>query len=93
MQPRFAAKAVWIKNYMGGLETELLEYQGVDRSRYVDAIDALAGAIKISSCPPPPVITQELTGTTMQSIMNELRTRTGHKLPFKEVLSNMNAPK
>ena len=93
MQPRFAAKAVWIKNYMGGLETELLEYQGVERSRYVDAIDALAGAIKISSCPPPPVITQELKGITMGSILEELRKKTGFKLPFGNQLSGMGAPK
>lgn len=82
MQPRFAAKAVWIKNYMSGLETELLEYQGVERSRYVDAIDALAGAIKISSCPPSPVIEQKLDGITMASILKELRDRVGQKLPF-----------
>lgn len=93
MQPRFAAKAVWIKSYMNGLETELLEYQGVERSRFVDAIDALAGAIKISSCPPPPVITQKLEGITMGSIMEELRKKTGSKLPFRDVLSKMNAPK
>ena len=78
---------------MNGLETELLEYQGVERSRYVDAIDALAGAIKISSCPPPPVITQELKGITMGSIMEELRTKIGHKLPFGKMLSDMGAPK
>ena len=93
MQPRFAAKAVWIKSYMNGLETELLEYQGVERSRYVDAIDALAGAIKISSCPPPPVVTQELKGITMGSILDELRSKLGHKLPFGKVLSDMSAPK
>ena len=93
MQPRFAAKAVWIKSYMNGLETELLEYQGVERSRYVDAIDALAGAIKISSCPPPPVITQELKGITMGSILKELRSKTGFKLPFGNQLSDMGAPK
>lgn len=89
MQPRFAAKTVWIKSYMNGLETELLEYQGVERSRYVDAIDALAGAIKISSCPPEPIITQELTGITMGSIMKELRARLGNRLPFKSQLSAM----
>ena len=93
MQPRFAAKSVWIKSYMSGMETELLEYQGVERSRYVDAIDALAGAIKISSCPPPAVITKELKGITMESILKELRTKTGHKLPFNDQLSAMDAPK
>jgi len=89
MQPRFAAKNVWIKSYMSGLETELLEYQGVERSRYVDAIDALAGAIKISSCPPPPVIEQKLEGITMESILKELRNRVGSRLPFKSQLSAM----
>jgi len=93
MQPRFAAKSVWIKSYMNGLETELLEYQGVERSRYVDAIDALAGAIKISSRPPPPVKTQKLDGITMGSIMEELRSKIGHKLPFGKMLSDMGAPK
>jgi len=93
MQPRFAAKTVWIKSYMNGLETELLEYQGVERSRYVDAIDALAGAIKISSRPPPAMHTQKLIGITMGSIMEELRSKVGFKLPFGKQLSDMGAPK
>lgn len=93
MQPRFAAKAVWIKSYMTGLETELLEYQGVEHSRYVDAIDALAGAIKISTRPPPAVKTQKLEGITMGSILKELRSKTGYKLPFGKMLSSMGAPK
>jgi len=88
MQPRFAAKSIWIKSHMNGLETELLEYQGVERSRYVDSIDALAGAIKISSCPPPEVHREEIKGITMGGIMKELRGRMKQGLPFANQLSN-----
>lgn len=92
MQPRFEAMGVWIKSWMQGLESELLEYQGVKESPYVDTIDALSGAIRLSSCPEPPeekVKTQE----TMADILAQLRKARGFNLPFEKQLTVMNAPK
>jgi len=92
MQPRFQAKGVWIKKWMDGLESELLEYQGVDKSPYVDAIDALAGAIKISMEPPEKEVVVE-TGWTMAKVLEELRDKHGYNLPFEHQLSAIGAPK
>jgi len=88
MQPRFEAMGVWIKQWMNGLETELLEYQGVKESPYVDAIDALSGAIRLSSCPPPP---EEVVKTeeTMADILAQLRKARGFNLPFQKQLASM----
>ena len=91
MQPRFEAMGVWIKHWMNGLETELLEYQGVKESPYVDAIDALSGAIRLSSCPDPPTETVK-TEETMEDILKQLREARGFNLPFKEQLTTMSAP-
>ena len=92
MQPRFEAMGVWIKQWMSGLETELLEYQGVKESPYVDAIDALSGAIRLSSCPQPP---QELVKTeeTMADILAQLRKARGFNLPFEKQYTAMSAPR
>lgn len=88
MQPRFEAMGVWIKHWMNGLETELLEYQGVKESPYVDAIDALSGAIRLSSCPEPPTETVS-TEETMEDILRQLREARGFNLPFKKQLAAM----
>ena len=94
MEPRFESHSVWIKEHMNGLETELLEFQGVENSRYVDAIDALAGAIKISSCPPPPIEVEHKEGVTMEDILTELRDRSKYyRLPFGDQLGQMGAPR
>jgi len=92
MQPRFEAMGIWIKQWMSGLETELLEYQGVKESPYVDAIDALSGAIRLSSCPQPP---QELVKTeeTMADILAQLRKARGFNLPFEKQYTAMSAPR
>lgn len=92
MQPRFEAMGVWIKQWMNGLETELLEYQGVDKSPYVDAIDALAGAIRLSMMPPEKVETIE-TGWTMEKVLEELRSSRGYDLPFEKQLAGVGAEK
>ena len=74
MEPRFANGQIFIKHAHKGLEGDLLEYQGVDKSKYVDTLDALAGAINLSSFP---VYEQEpqliKTGVTLESILSELR--------------------
>lgn len=74
MEPRFANHQVWIRHAHKGLEGDLLEYQGVDKSKYVDTLDALAGAINLSSFP---VYEQEpevmKTGVTLENILDELR--------------------
>lgn len=90
LAPRFAAGQVFMQEYMGELRTELLEYQGVERSRYVDGIDALAGAVKISTFPEE---AEEVvsSGWTMQSVMDHLRERRGFRLPFKKQLAGMDA--
>jgi len=88
LAPRFAAEQIYIQEYMGELRTELLEYQGVEKSRYVDGIDALAGAVKISTFPSEPEVVKP-SGWTMQSIMDHLRERRGSRLPFKRQLTGM----
>lgn len=92
MQPRFEAMGVWIKQWMSGLETELLEYQGVKESPYVDCIDALSGAIRLSSCPEPPEVKVK-TEETMADILEQLRKARGFNLPFPQQLEVMNAPR
>lgn len=92
MQPRFEAMGVWIKQWMSGLETELLEYQGVKESPHVDAIDALSGAIRLSSCPEPPEVKVK-TEETMGDILEQLRKARGFNLPFSRQLEAMNAPR
>lgn len=90
LAPRFAAGQIFIQEYMGELRTELLEYQGVENSRYVDGIDALAGAVKISTFPSEPEVVKA-SGWTMQSVMDHLRERRGYRLPFKKQLSSLGA--
>jgi hypothetical protein len=90
LAPRFAAEQIFIQEYMGELRTELLEYQGVEKSRYVDGIDALAGAVKISTFPSEPEEVKA-SGWTMQSVMDHLRERRGYRLPFRHQLSGMGA--
>jgi len=74
MQPRFANGQIFIKHAHKGLEADLLEYQGIEKSKFVDTLDALAGAINLSSFP---VYEQEpqliKTGVTLESILDELR--------------------
>ena len=91
MQPRFEAMGVWIKKHMYGLESELLEYQGPDKSPYVDAIDALAGAIRMSMCPAEPNV-EEKTGWTMAKVLAELRTGKQDNLPFNDQIKYMDKP-
>ena len=74
LEPRFANGQIFINHAHKGLEADLLEYQGVDKSKYVDTLDALAGAINLSSFPvyekEPELIK---TGVTLESILGELR--------------------
>ena len=74
LQPRFANHQIYISHAHVGLEQDLLEYQGIERSKFVDTLDALAGAINLSRFP---VYEQEdpiiKTGVTLDSILNELR--------------------
>lgn len=90
LAPRFAAGQIFIKEEMAGLRTELLEFQGVENSRYVDAIDALAGAVKISMYPEVEEVTKP-SGWTMQDVMNQLREQRGYSLPFRQQLEAMGA--
>ena len=64
----------------------------MDKSPYVDAIDALAGAIKISMEPPQEVKTIQ-TGWTMEKVLEELRSKSGYNLPFEQQLAAMGAQK
>jgi len=74
MEPRFANHQIYISHAHKGLEGDLLEYQGIDKSKYVDTLDALAGAINLSRFP---VYEQEpdliRTGITIDGILKELR--------------------
>ena len=74
LEPRFANHQIFISHAHKGLEGDLLEYQGIDKSKYVDTLDALAGAINLSSFP---IYEQEpnliKTGITIDSILEELR--------------------
>jgi len=74
LQPRFANGQIFIKHAHKGLEGDLLEYQGVERSKFIDTLDALAGAVNLSHFP---VYQQEpdliKTGVTIESILKELR--------------------
>lgn len=86
LEPRFANHQIFIKHAHKGLEADLLEYQGIEKSKYVDTLDALAGAINLASFPvyeeEPNIIK---TGVTIDSILEELRgvhhaTRKGYGL-------------
>jgi len=74
LEPRFSNGQTFIKHAHKGLEADLLEYQGIEKSKFVDTLDALAGAINLSHFP---VYEQEPniihTGVTLDSILNELR--------------------
>lgn len=74
LQPRFSNGQIFIKHAHKGLEGDLLEYQGVEKSKFIDTLDALAGAVNLSRFPvyeEEPSITR--TGVTIDSILDELR--------------------
>jgi predicted phage terminase large subunit-like protein len=74
LEPRFANGQIYIKHEHKGLESDLLEYQGIDKSKYVDTLDALAGAINISRFPFREADEPTMkTGVTLESILEELR--------------------
>ena len=74
LEPRFANGQIFIKHEHKGLEADLLEYQGIEKSKFVDTLDALAGAVNLSSFPvyerEPDLIK---TGVTIDNILDELR--------------------
>ena len=74
LEPRFSNGQIFIKHAHKGLEGDLLEYQGIEKSKFVDTLDALAGAVNLSSFPiyerEPDLIK---TGGSIDNILDELR--------------------
>jgi hypothetical protein len=89
LTPRFANGQIFIKDTMHELRTEALEFQGVDNSRYVDTLDALAGAVRMAMYPEISEKEKVKLGYTMADILKELRERRGYRLPFAKQYRDM----